>query len=370
MSAPGISELGTAGLGGGVDRPADAEPITVMRDRRAAGSLTVFVLFGLIMAWIIYLNPSFAEPPSLMSFAKKAAPLLVLAAGQYFVIAAGEYDLSVGSLVGAQVVIAAKLLDGDNSKTIPVMLLMLGFGVLVGLVNGVITTALKVPSFITTLGMMMALFGAVRLWTGGAPTGALSETFRKPGRSGIDMPWLRQLPFAVLIAIAFGVAAVLVMRSSFGRSLIATGDNERAARFSGVRVPQVRIVAFLISSFSATVAGLLIGGYSGLSAQVGQGLEFTVITAVVLGGVVLGGGRGWVVAAMFGALTLEAIFTLFTQLKWSTTLRPTAQGVIIIAAVAYASWRPTLRLPRRRGTAPATGGISIESNQESMSSTI
>ena len=99
------------------------------------------------------------------------------------------------------------------------------------------------------------------------------------------------------------------MRSDFGRQLIATGDNERAARLSGVRVDRVRILAFVLSGALAAVAGILLGGFGGVSAQVGQGLEFDAITACVLGGVVLGGGRGSVVAAMAGALTLEALFT-------------------------------------------------------------
>jgi len=82
---------------------------------------------------------------------------------------------------------------------------------------------------------------------------------------------------------------------------------------------------------------VLIGGYAGVTAQVGEGLEFTAITAVVLGGVVLGGGRGTVLAAMAGALTVEALFTLFNQLSLPSTIRPTVQGVIIVAAVAWAA---------------------------------
>jgi ribose transport system permease protein len=84
---------------------------------------------------------------------------------------------------------------------------------------------------------------------------------------------------------------------------------------------------------------VLIGGFAGVTAQVGQGLEFMAITAVVLGGVALGGGRGTVVAAMVGALTLEALFTLFNQLALPSTIRPAVQGVILIAAVAYAARR-------------------------------
>ncbi|HEX6351984.1 ABC transporter permease [Actinophytocola sp.] len=310
------------------------------------GSATVFALLFVVFAVIFFLNPSFFEPPSLMAFLKKAAPLVVLAVGQYLVIVCGEMDLSVGSLVGAQVAIAAGLIDGEESRTLPVMLVMIAFGVLVGLVNGLVVTLLKVHSLITTLGMMLVLFGAIRLWTGGAPTGALSDGFRQVGREGIDLPVVRQLPWAVLVAVAVVVVVAVLMRRPYGRTLVATGDNDKAAAFAGVRVWQVRTVAFVLSSVLATVAAVLIGGYAGVDAQVGNGLEFTAITAVVLGGVVLGGGRGTVLAAMAGALTVEALFTLFNQLRLEATWRPTVQGLIIIAAVAYAARERATSTPK------------------------
>lgn len=317
------------------------------------GTGTVAVLLTLIFLVIAVQNPSFFEGPPLMAFAKKAAPLVVLALGQYLVIVSGEFDLSVGSLVGAQVVIAARLIDGDEASTLPVIGLMLLFGLVVGLVNGLITTVLRVPSIITTLGTMLILFGAVRYWTGGAPTGALSEGFRVFGRHGLDgVPVIGQLPWALVIATVLTVGAVLLMRSPYGRSLMATGDNDTAAAFSGVRVRRVRTLAFVGSSLAATVAAILIGGFAGVTAQVGQGLEFTAITAVVLGGVVLGGGRGSVIAAVLGALTVEALFTLFNQLYLPSTIQPAAQGLIIIAAVAYASRRGDRKPPRHARRRP------------------
>ncbi|SDE37995.1 ABC transporter permease [Glycomyces harbinensis] len=317
---------------------------------------TVFILLVLILAGVFVMNPGFFEGPSLMAFLKQAAPLVILAAGQYFVIVSGNFDLSVGALVGAQVVIAARLIDGEESRTLPVILVMIAFGIAVGLVNGLITTVLKVQSFITTLGMLLVLYGAIRLWTGGAPTGSLSEAFRTAGRFGIeDVPVLGQIPWALLIMIGLGAGAVVLMRTRFGRILMASGDNERAASLSGARVDAARTTAFVLSGLSATVAGILIGGYAGVSAQVGDGLEFTVITAVVLGGVVLGGGRGSVLAAMAGALTIEALFTLFNQMALPATLRPTVQGAIIIAAVAYAARQRTRPAPATpTATATAT----------------
>ena len=129
------------------------------------------------------------------------------------------------------------------------------------------------------------------------------------------------------------------MRADFGRQLIAVGDNERAARLSGVRVDRVRILAFVLSGALAAVAGIMLAGFGGVSAQAGLGLEFDAITACVLGGVVLGGGRGSVVAAMAGALTLEALFTWLNLQGISGALEDTVQGVIIIAAVSFAAYR-------------------------------
>ncbi|MER5646887.1 ABC transporter permease [Streptosporangium sp. NPDC002524] len=299
----------------------------------------ILAVLAVLLVLIALANPFFLEPAGFLAFLKRAAPLVILAAGQYFVIVSGEFDLSVGSLVTVQVVVAARLIDGQEQATWPVLALLIVIGLLVGLANGVVTTGLRVPSFITTLGMMLVLSGAVFLWTGGAPRGALSETFRMFGRKDLG-----PVPWSVLILLAAGTAAILLMRSDFGKRLIATGDNERAAGLSGVRVDRTRIAAFVLSGLAAAVAGILLGGFAGVSAQVGQGLEFQAITAVVLGGVALGGGRGSVVAAMAGAFTLEALFTLLNLYGISGALEFAVQGVIIIAAVAASA----VRLPFRR----------------------
>jgi len=324
--------------------PGGFESSVESRGRRALHALlstgTIFLLLFVLLAWIAVLNPSFLEPGPFLAYLKRAAPLVILAAGGYFVIVSGGFDLSVGSLVTVIVVAAARLIEGEPSRAWPVIALLLAIGATVGLVNGLVSTLLRVPSFITTLGMLLILEGAVFLWTGGAPTGALSENFRAIGRQGIEgIPLIEQLPWSVLVLFAIGIGAVLLMRADYGRQLIATGDNDRAARMSGVRVNQVRTIAFVLSGTLAAVAGILVGGFAGVSAQAGLGLEFDAITAIVLGGVVLGGGRGSVVGAMAGALTLEALFTLLNLQGISGALEDTVQGVIIIAAVAFASYR-------------------------------
>jgi ribose transport system permease protein len=328
-----------------------AEPVTApfgsdagSRGRRALNALlstgTIFLLLIVLLAWIAVLNPNFLEPGPFLAYLKRAAPLVILAAGSYFVLISGGFDLSVGSLVTVVVVVAARLSDGEPGRTWPLIVLLLAIGSAVGLFNGVVSTLLRVPSFITTLGTLLILQGAVFLWTGGAPRGALAENFRSVGREGIEgIPLIDELPWSVLLLVAVGAVAVLLMRADYGRQLLATGDNDRAARLSGVRVDRVRILAFVLSGTLAALAGILLGGFAGVSAQVGQGLEFDAITACVLGGVVLGGGRGSVVAAMAGALTLEALFTWLNLQGISGALEDTVQGVIIIGAVAFAAYR-------------------------------
>ncbi|MET8258639.1 ABC transporter permease [Micromonospora sp. NPDC005553] len=311
---------------------------------RPGGVLPILAILAVLLVLVGIRQPDFLAPQSLMSFLGRSAPIILLAAGQYFVIVSGEFDLSVGSLVTAQVVVAARLIDSDPARTWPVVLLLLAFGALVGLVNGLITTRLRVPSFITTLGMFLILVGAVYLWSDGAPKGGLSEEFRRFGRRAFeDVPVLGRVPYALLVLVVLAVAAVLLMRSDFGRTLVAVGDNPRTAELSGVRVWRTRTFAFILSGLAAAVAAILLGGYSGVSFQAGAGLEFGAITAVVLGGVALGGGRGAVVGAMLGALTLELLFALMNFYGVSGALRSTVQGAIILLAVAVSATRSSSR---------------------------
>jgi ribose transport system permease protein len=314
--------------------------------RSVIGSAPIFLVLAGLLVWITVENPNFTDPPVFLAFLKRAAPLMILAAGQLFVIVSGEFDLSVGALITAVVVVAARLIDNDPGRTWPVIAVLFALGALVGAINGLITTRLRVPSFIVTLGMLLVLEGAVLYWTGGAPRGGMPDNFRQFGRVGFEnVPWIEQLPYSVIVLLVVGIIAVLLLhRTTFGRQLFAVGGNPRAAALSGVDVPTVRTLAFVLSGVFAVVAGILVGGFAGVSQDAGEGYEFQAISAVVLGGAALGGGRGSMVAAMAGAMTLEALFTLLNLLGLEKSLRDAVQGIIIIGAVAYAAFR--LRLAR------------------------
>jgi ribose transport system permease protein len=333
---------------------------TRQTSRLASAALTlvsprgaVFLLLALLLVAVAILNPNFAEPGQFIRFVQRVAPVAIVATGQYFVIVCGEFDLSMGSLITAQVVIAGNLIGQDESRSVPVLAFMVLFGAAVGLVNGLITTLLRVPSFIVTLGMMLALLGGVLFWTGGAATGNPADGFRQIGRGGIrDVPVVDIIPWSVIILAVVLAFAIWFSRRPFGRTLVAVGDNVTTARFAGARVWWVKTAAFLISSLSATVAGVLLVGYAGVHPSVGRGYEFIAITAVVLGGVVLGGGRGWVVSAVAGAFALETLFTLLNVAGVPSTLRDAIQGAIIILAVAYSA--AAFRSRRRVRTAHAS----------------
>ena len=352
MSAPTTD----APVGGGGRVLAATEGTWLQRVVRAAVTPggAVFVLAGVLLVAVVLANPSFGEPPQLIRFVGRTAPIAIAAMGQYYVIVSGEFDLSMGAVIATQVVIAGNYIGQDESRVLPAIALMLAVGALVGLVNGLGTTLLRVPSFIVTLGTMLALGGLVDFLTGGAATGNPVDSFREIGRGGVqDVPVVGLLPYPVVILVVVAVAGVLLMRSPFGRTLVASGDNPDAAALAGAPVWWVKTRAFMLSSLSATVAGILLVGYAGVHPSVGEGYEFQAITAVVLGGVVLGGGRGWLLSAAAGAFALELLFALLTFRDVDSTWRDSVQGLIIVLAVAASARAWTLgRRPSRTAPPP------------------
>jgi ribose transport system permease protein len=303
-------------------------------------NIAVIVLIALYLA-ISIRQPTYLEPAGLMNFLRRGAPLAILASGQLFVLTSGGFDLSVGSLVTLTVIGGSMLTANDPANTWWTIGFLYAVGVAVGLLNGVVVAYLKVPSIIATLGMLLSVNGAAMLWSGGAPRGYLPENFRMFGRFVFhDVPIVGIFPLAIaVLAVLSGLAYWGLHRTVFGRWVFAVGDNPRAAELAGVRVDLVRIAVFVISALSAITAGIMLGGFGGVSVDVGLGLELQAVAACVIGGVQLMGGRGTLVGAVAGALTLFALFSLLTLLGLPQPLRDTAQGLILIAAVAIGAWR-------------------------------
>lgn len=298
----------------------------------------VYPVFFIIFIVLGLLNHSkYQTMNGIMTFLRTASPLALLAVGEMFVLALGGFDLSIGAIVTFVVLVSSKLLANDPANAFPSIMIMLGFGIAIGLVNGLVVSYLKVPSFIGTLGMMLLVRGGALYWVGGAPQGYLTDNWRAFGRSYIEkVPLIGRIPYALVILIVLGLIAYFIFhRTHFGKQILAIGDNVRASQLSGVRVKLVRVVTFIICSVLAIIAGVMIGGYGGVNVTIGEGNEMQAIAACVVGGVLLGGGKGSVPNAIFGAFTMQAIVNLLNLLGLPKPYTDAVQGLIIIAAVAY-----------------------------------
>ncbi len=314
------------------------------RARRVASgvriNLAVVVFLALYLA-IGVLQPSYFRPAGAMIFLRRAAPLAVLASGQLFVLAGGGFDLSMGALATLTVVGGSMLTNNDPANTAWAIGVLYAIGLAVGVLNGLVVAVLKVPSIIGTLGMLLSVNGVAMMWSGGSPRGYLPDNFRAFGRHVFrSVPLVGIVPEAVLVLAAMCALGAWGLHGTvFGRRLLAMGDNPRAAELAGVRIGPTRVAVFVISAFSAVTAGILLGGFGGVSVDAGAGLELQAIAACVIGGVQLMGGRGTLAGAVAGALALLALFTMLTLMGLPQPLKDTAQGLILISAVASGAYR-------------------------------
>lgn len=299
----------------------------------------VYPIFIVVLLGVNQLNPNFATVDGILAFIRRVTPLGILAMGQLMVIASGGFDLSQGSVVSLTIIGSALIIYNNDEYTYISILIMMAIGILIGVVNGFVVSFLKVPSLIATLGMLLLVQGGGLYWTGGAPKGYLSESYRFIGRGYIEnVPIIGRFPMSGVILIVVALILVFLFhKTNLGKSILAIGDNPRAASLSGVKVRLVRTIAFVISAITAVIAGILIGGYGGSTIDAGEGMEMQSVSAAVIGGALLLGGKGAVPDVLFGALTLEALFSLLNLLGLPKPYRDAVQGLIIIGAVAYAA---------------------------------
>ena len=297
----------------------------------------VYPVFFIIFITLGFLSPSYQTANGIMAFLRRTSPLAILAIGEMMVLASGGFDLSIGSIVTLVVLGSSLILNNDPTMMPTAILIMLGLALAIGLVNGLVVSYLKIPSFIATLGMMLLVKGGALYWVGGAPKGYLTENFRVFGRGYIEnVPLVSRIPYALLILIVLAAFSYFIFhRSNFGKQVLAIGDNVLASQLSGVKVRMVRVITFVISSVFAVLGGIMIGGFGGVNVTIGEGLEMQTIAACVVGGALMGGGKGSVPNVIFGAFTMEAIFNLLNLLGLPKPYKDAVQGLIIIAAVAY-----------------------------------
>lgn len=257
---------------------------------------------------------------------------LILALGMTVVLISGGIDLSVGATLGLCGGVVANLM-ADGTPMAVAFLVALLVGTLIGLINGLLITKLRIPDFIATLAMLGVVRGVLFVWTNGIPfVDFINDPYYKIG--GLQRWfWEITVPMVVAVVLCLLVAAMLRF-TAFGRHLYGVGSNRDAARLSGVNVDRVRIGAYVLSGFLAAVTGILLAGRNAtVQPQMGETYEFSAIAAAVMGGAALAGGRGRVLGAVLGALTLIVIQNIIFLADVGPTWERVVTGVIILVAV-------------------------------------
>jgi ribose/xylose/arabinose/galactoside ABC-type transport system permease subunit len=317
-----------------------SEMISIKRSFEKYG-IYIFLILLFIFASLV--SPAFLNPQNLRDILNQAAALGMVAIGQTFVIliGGGGLDLSVASVMATVSVIIAHNTQGQDALFLPVAMISLLFGILAGLANGLLITKRRVQPFMATLGMMIIIQGLRFLYTKGAPKGGFPPILRFLGTGSVG-----PVPTSILSLFILTVIAVIVLKkTTLGRQIYAIGGNIETAYLSGFHIDLVITVVYMISGFTAAIAGLYLAGYIGISDNwVGKGYELDSIAAVVMGGTSFAGGRGGVMGTIVGVLIIVMLYNLVLLLHLPVQVQYLVKGSIIILATSfYAMFRMRTR---------------------------
>lgn len=363
------------------------------------GGWEVGLIIFMILLYLVgvYINPKFfGSAAALASVMRDAARYGVMAVGMTFVIVNKDLDLSVGSIYGLIAAVFSVSFSPSyfNTDLWVAIAWALAIGLLVGLINGTLVTILRVPAFIATLTVLFIGRGIVTGVSGGKTISYLTKAKEYPEFFIIGENNAWGFNNQVFVFVVFSViGAILLAKTRAGYQTFATGGNELAASYSGIPTPWVRMRAYLLSAFCATIAGLMqVAQDRGMIAQSGAGLELIVIASVIVGGASILGGRGRVFGSMLGVILVvlidkvlrEGVPTVRTMVVGGVEMKiqavtqlppgavPAFLGLILIAAVLIEPWlvqkNALGRLwARLRGLppppVPEAGGIAIEGVQ-------
>ncbi|MCO6452024.1 MAG: ABC transporter permease [Caldilineales bacterium] len=263
--------------------------------------------------------------------------LSVLAFPSTMLIISGNFDLSVASNAAFAGMLFAVVTDGGQESIFLGLLIALAAGMFVGALNGFLVNVVRVNSLITTLGTLAIFRGLAKILANG-------QTIRVQGfRFMGEGAWFG-IPIAVYIIVFVAVVCAILLRYTvYGRNLYAIGSNLTAARLAGIRNRLTIFATFLFTGFLAGVAGLMLTSQlTAASPIAGLGLELSVVSAVILGGASLYGGRGTVIGTFLGVLILGTVNNGMTLIGLSSFWQEVARGSILIAAVAFDQLRITM----------------------------
>lgn len=299
---------------------------TIFWDR--AGMLFVFALLFAVCAISVQGFFSWVNMEGLLL---QVSTIGIIACTMLFCLAAGAFDLSVGSVVACAGVVAAVVTNRTGSVSVGIAA-GLGLGLLVGYINGVLIAKAGINALIATLATMQIVRGFGYIVSDGKSVGITQESFFVLGNSSF-----LGLPTPVWIClVCFAVFGFLIERTTFGRNTLALGGNPDAARLAGISTVWLKTVIFTIQGGVAGLAGIVLASrFTSGQPTMSQGLELDVIAACVLGGVSLTGGVGKMTYVVAGVLIMGTVRNAMNLLNVPTFYQYVASGLMLLIAVAF-----------------------------------
>jgi ribose transport system permease protein len=291
-------------------------------------------LLILAALWVLLsiLSPYFFTTLNITNLLQASSVVAILATGQLLIVLTGAIDLSAGAVVALATVIGAKLAQSTTHSGVLVIAAMLATGCGVGLANGLLIEKAKLgSSFVVTLGMLSIATGLAYVVSDGSTITGLPALVDDVGSQDVG-----GLPISALVVVGFAVVvAVLAMRLQWGRWIYAVGGNREAGERVGIPVRAVSISVFVLGGLAAGLAGVVQAGLtdSGTGSS-GFNAELDAISAVVIGGAALTGGRGTVFGTLVGALILGTIHNGLNLLSVNLNWEPIVLGSVLILAIA------------------------------------
>lgn len=338
-----------AGAQGGDDAgTASRRPVPSIRrflrgDRNGLASW--LAMLAVVIVVLSLINPRFASLENLRNILVQAAVPLIVVVGTTLVILIGSIDLSVEGIMGAAGMVWILLVPnarGGVDLGAWAWVIALGIGLVLGLLNGVIYTALRVPSFVVTLGMWNVGLGIGTILYGDdlLPSLTSDAMAQWPTRLALGLPDAFWLAAAVVLC-----GFLLTTFTQLGRGILAVGNNEPMAVVNGIPVARIKIVAFTIAGLMSALAGILATIELGSgSPGVGAGQLFTVIPAAVIGGTGLSGGEGGVLRSALGVFLLIILNNGLVLAGVNPNLQSGAFGAILVIAIVAVAWPQRGRL--------------------------
>jgi len=290
-----------------------------------------YILVPVLFILSLFFIPGYFSKLSIISLLILSSLLGLSSLGQTMTIIAGGIDLSIPAVIGLSDIIVTQLYYKHWSLPV-IFLVIAGAAILIGTINAVSSVLLHVHSLITSFGMSLVVSGVALEWSNGATTGAvpgwITSSVSAIGHTG-PIP----IPLIIIVWAVASVLAVAFMRlTRVGRETYALGANAVAARLATVRSTWVLVVVFSISALCAALVGVFFAGYSGIpDPTVGQPYFFLTITAVMIGGTSLLGGRGGYLRTVMGALIVAELTTLLVGVGFNASFQELALGILVIA---------------------------------------